>query len=152
MSLCFIAFTGIWRMPVTEEMRSIFEVCLAGFRRFLWEPFLRGEQLCIKVKKSAWNKIADVFHRALVRDHLVDKYEKEISGYKKRETMLNDQLEKLKRFVASQELEEAFAEFVKSIATKPFGQRLKEAKVEAAEQDRQKNIDERRLPTQNKHC
>ena len=80
----------------------------------------------------------------------MDKYEKEISGYKKRETMLNDQLEKLKRFVASQGLGEAFAEFVKSLAPKSFRQKLKEAKAEAAEQNRQKNIDGRKLPAQNK--
>ena len=111
---------------------------------------LFGGEEYVKVKKSDWNKIVDVFRRALARNHLVDKYEKEISGYKKRETMLNDQLEKLKRFVASQGLGEAFAEFVKSLAPKSFRQRLKEAKVEAAEQNRQNDIDGRKLPAQNK--
>ena len=111
---------------------------------------LFGSEEYVKVKKSDWNKIVDVFRRTLARDHLVDKYEKEISGYKKRETMLNDQLEKLKRFVASQGLGGAFAEFVKSLALKSFKQRLNEAKAEAAEQNRQKNVDGRKLPAQNK--
>ena len=112
---------------------------------------LFGGEEYVKVKKSDWTKVVDVFRRALARDHLVDKYEKEISNYKKRETMLNDQLEKLKRFVASQGLGEAFAEFVKSLAPKSFRQKLKEAKAEAAEQYRQKNMDGRKQPTQNKH-
>ena len=111
---------------------------------------LFGGEEYVKVKKSDWNKIVDVFRRALVRNHLVDKYEKEISSYKKRETILNDQLEKLKRFVASQGLGEAFAEFVKSLAPKLFRQRLKEAKAEAAEQNRQNDIDGRKLPAQSK--
>ena len=110
---------------------------------------LFGGEEYVKVNKSDWNKIIDVFRRALARNHLVDKYEKEISGYKKRETMLNDQLEKLKRFVASQGLGEAFAEFVKSLAPKSFKQKLKEAKAEA-EQNRQKDIDGRKLQAQNK--
>ena len=99
----------------------------------------------VKVKKSDWNKITDVFRRALERDHLVDKYEKEISGLEKNVTMLSDQVEKLKRFVAAQGLGEAFTEFIKSLAPKSFRQKLKEAKAEAAEQNRQKDIDGRKL-------
>lgn len=111
---------------------------------------LFGGEEYVKVKRSDWNKIVDVFRRALERNHLVDKYEKEISGYKKRETMMNDQLEKLKQFVAQRGLGEAFAEFVRSLAPKSFRQRLKEAKAEAAEQNRQKDIDGRKLQVQNK--
>lgn len=45
---------------------------------------LFGGEEYVKVKKSAWNKIVDVFRRALARYHLVDEYEKEISSCKKR--------------------------------------------------------------------
>ena len=112
---------------------------------------LFGGDEYVKVKKSDWGKIIDVFRKALEMNHLVDKYEKEISGLEKKVTMLSDQVEKLKRFVTSQGLGEAFAEFVKSLAPKSFRQKLKEAKAEAAEQNRQKNMDGRKLPTQNKH-
>ena len=111
---------------------------------------LFGGEEYVKVKKSDWNKVVGVFHRALERNHLVDKYEKEIFGYKKKETMLNDQLEKLKRFMASQGLGEAFAEFVESLAPKSFRQKLKEAQTEAAEQNRQRSVNGRKLPAQNK--
>lgn len=63
---------------------------------------------------------------------------------------MNDQLEKLKRFVVVQVLGEAFAEFVKSHAPKSFRQKLKEADAEIAEQNRQKNMDGRKLPAQSK--
>ena len=111
---------------------------------------LFGGEEYVKVKKSDWDKIVDVFSKAVSRNHLLDKYEKKISSLEKKIAVISDQVEKLKRFVAAQGLGEAFAEFVRSLAPKSFRQKLKEAKAEAAEQNRQKDIDGRKLPAQNK--
>ena len=56
---------------------------------------------------------------------------------------LTDQVEKLKRFVASRGLGEAFVEFVKSLALKTMKQRLEDAKSEADAHKRQREMPER---------
>ena len=112
---------------------------------------LFGGEEYVKVKKSDWNKIVDVFHKAVSRNHLLDKYEKKIYGLEKKVTMLSDQVEKLKRFVAAQGLGEVFAEFVKSLAPKSFKQKLEKARAEATENNRQRNVNGRELSAQNKH-
>lgn len=79
---------------------------------------LFGGEEYVKVKKSDWNKIVDAFSRALSRNRLLEKYEKKISSLEKKVAVLTDQIEKLKRFIVSRGLEEAFVEFVKSLAPK----------------------------------
>ena len=64
--------------------------------------------------------------------------------------MLNDHEEKLKRFVASQGLGEAFAEYVKSLTPKSIKQKLEEARSEVAEQNRQRNMSSREQLAQDK--
>ncbi len=56
----------------------------------------------------------------------------------KKIAVLADQIEKLKRFVASKGMGEAFVEFVKSLSPKTMKQRLEEAKTDAAEQNQQR--------------
>ena len=58
----------------------------------------------------------------------MEKYEKKISSLEKKVAVLTDQIEKLKGFVASRGLGEAFVEFVKSLAPKTMKQKLEEAK------------------------
>lgn len=70
---------------------------------------LFGGEEYVKVKKSDWNKILDAFNRSVLRKHLLEKYEKKISGLEKKVAALTDQVEKLKRFVASRGLGEASA-------------------------------------------
>ena len=85
---------------------------------------LFGGEEYVKVKKSDWNKIIDAFSRAVSRNHLLEKYEKKISALEKKIVTLTHQIEKLKQFVASRGLGEAFVEFVKSLAPKSFKQKL----------------------------
>ena len=92
---------------------------------------LFGSEEYVKVKKSDWNKILDVFSKAVSRNHLLEKYEKRISGLERKIDTLTEQVEKLKRFVASRGLGEAFVEFVKSLTPKNMKQRLEGAKSEA---------------------
>ncbi len=112
---------------------------------------LFGGEEYVKIKKSDWKQIVDAFSRAVSRNQLLDKYEKKISSLEKKITVLSDQVEKLKRFVAAQGLGEAFVAFVKSLAPKSFKQKLEEARAEAMEQNRQRNMDGRELTEQNKH-
>lgn len=100
---------------------------------------LFGGEEYVKVKKSDWNKILDAFGKAVSRDHLLDKYEKKISSLEKKVAVLTDQIEKLKRFVASRGLGEAFVEFVKSLAPKTMKQKLEEAKEDATVHNQQRN-------------
>ncbi len=72
----------------------------------------------------------NVFHKAVQQNHLVEKYETKTAGREKRLDALNGQIEKLKRFVESRGLGDAFAEYLKSIAPKSIKQRLKEEKAE----------------------
>ncbi len=104
---------------------------------------LFGSEEYVKVKKSDWNKILDAFSKAASRNHLLEKYEKKISGLERKIDMLTDQVEKLKRFVASRGLGEAFVEFVKLLGPKTMKQRLEDAKSEADVHNRQREMLER---------
>ena len=111
---------------------------------------LFGGEEYVKVKKSDWNKLLDAFNRSISRNHLLEKYEKKISGLEKKIAVLTDQVEKLKRFVASKGLGEAFVEFVKSLAPKTMKQRLEEAKSEADVHNRQREVPEGERTVKNK--
>ena len=110
---------------------------------------LFGGEEYVKVKKSDWNKILDVFSKAVSRNYLLEKYEKKISGLEKKIAVLTDQVEKLKRFVASRGLGEAFVEFIKSLAPKTMKQKLEDAKTDADEHNRQRK-NQQALPEKNK--
>ena len=105
---------------------------------------LFGGEEYVKVKKSDWNKILDAFNKAVSRNHLLEKYEKKIGILEKKMDTLADQTEKLKRFVASRGLGEAFVEFVKSLASKTMKQRLEDAKSEAGVHNRQREMPEKK--------
>ena len=111
---------------------------------------LLGGEEYVKVKKSDWNKILDAFGRAVSRNHLLEKYEKKIASLEKRIETLTDQVEKLKRFVASKGLGEAFVEFVKFLAPKTMKQKLEEAKTDSVEQNRQRRTQRHELPEKGK--
>lgn len=111
---------------------------------------LFGDEEYVKVKKSDWNKIMDAFSRAVSRNHLLEKYEKRISALEKKIATLTDQIEKLKQFVASRGLGEAFVEFVKSLTPKSFKQKLEEKKADAAEQNRQRKTIQREMTDKKK--
>ena len=111
---------------------------------------LFGGEEYVNVKKSDWNKMLDAFGRAVSRNHLLERYEKKIVGLEKRIETLTDQVEKLKRFVASRGLGEAFVEFVKSLAPKTMKQKLEDAKADSAEQSRQRNAQRHELPEKGK--
>lgn len=104
---------------------------------------LFGGEEYVKVKKSDWNKLLDAFNRSVSRNYILEKYEKKISSLEKKIVTLTEQVEKLKRFVASRGLGEAFVEFVKSLAPKTMKQRLEEAKSEADVHNRQREMPER---------
>lgn len=99
---------------------------------------LFGSEEYVKVKKSDWNKILDAFNRAVSRNHLLEKYEKKIANLEKKAEILTDQVEKIKRFVASRGLGEAFVEYVNTLAPKSTKQRLEDAKAGSAEYNRQR--------------
>ena len=111
---------------------------------------LFGGEEYVKVKKSDWNKIMDAFSRAVSRNHLLEKYEKKISALEKKIATLTDQIEKLKQFVASRGLGEAFVEFVKSLAPKSIKQKLEEKKADAEEQNRQRKTTQREMTDKKK--
>ncbi len=112
---------------------------------------LFGSEEYVKVKKSDWNKILDAFNKAVSRNYLLEKYEKKISGLEQKIAALTDQVEKLKRFVASRGLGEAFVEFVKSLAPKTMKQKLEDAKADSVEKNRQRNVLRHELPEKGKH-
>ncbi len=68
----------------------------------------------------------------------------------KKAAVLTDQVEKLKRFIASRGLGEAFVEFERSLAPKTMKQRLEEAKADAAEHNRQRKSSQKDLAGKNK--
>lgn len=80
----------------------------------------------------------------------MEKYEKKISSLEKKVAVLTDQIEKLKRFVASRGLGEAFVEFVKSLAPKTMKQKLEEAKADAAEHNQQRKRSQQDVVRKNK--
>ncbi len=90
-----------------------------------------GSEEYVKVKKSDWNKVLDAFSKAVSRNYLLEKYEKKIVVLEKKIDALAEQVEKLKLFVASRGLGEAFVEFVKSLSPKTMKQKLEDAKVDA---------------------
>ena len=110
---------------------------------------LFGSEEYVKVKKSDWNKILDAFSKAVSRNHLLEKYEKKISNLEKKIAALTEQVEKLKRFVASRGLGEAFVEFIKSLSPKTMKQKLEDAKLDAVEHNRQRK-NQQALPEKNK--
>ena len=110
---------------------------------------LFGSEEYVKVKKSDWNKILDAFSKAVSRNHLLEKYEKKISGLERKIDTLTEQVEKLKRFVASRGLGEAFVEFIKLLAPKTMKQKLEDAKLDAVEHNRQRK-NQQALPEKNK--
>ena len=112
---------------------------------------LFGSEEYVKVKKSDWNKMLDAFGKAVSRNHLLERYEKKISGSEKQIAVLTDQTEKLKRFVASRELGEAFVEYVKSLAPKTMKQKLEEAKADAIEHNRQRKGRQQEIDRKNKY-
>lgn len=111
---------------------------------------LFGGEEYVKVKKSDWNKIVDAFSRALSRNRLLEKYEKKISSLEKKVAVLTDQIEKLKRFIVSRGLEEAFVEFVKSLAPKTMKQKLEDAKADSVEYNQQKKNSQQEMDRKNK--
>jgi len=111
---------------------------------------LFGSEEYVKVKKSDWNKMLDAFSKAVSRNHLLEKYEKKISNLEKKIATLNEQVEKLKRFVASRGLGEAFVEFVKSLAPKTMKQRLEDAKSDAMEHNQQRKNNQQDIVKKNK--
>ena len=111
---------------------------------------LFGGEEYVKVKKSDWNKILDAFSRAVLRNHLLEKYEKKISGLEKKIETLNDQVEKLKRFVASRGLGEAFVEYVKSLAPKTMKQKLEDAKADSVEYNQQRKNSQQDIDRKNR--
>ena len=111
---------------------------------------LFGSEEYVKVKKSDWNKMLDAFSKAVSRNHLLEKYEKKISNLEQKIAALTNQVEKLKRFVASRGLEEAFVEFVKSLAPKTMKQRLEDAKSDAMEHNQQRKNNQQDIVKENK--
>ena len=111
---------------------------------------LFGSEEYVKVKKSDWNKILDAFSRAVSRNHLLEKYEKKISGLEWKINTLTEQVEKLKRFVALRGLGEAFVEFVKSLAPQTMKQKLEEAKTDASEYNQQRKNKQQAVTRENK--
>ncbi len=111
---------------------------------------LFGSEEYVKVKKSDWNKILDAFSKAVSRNHLLEKYEKKISNLEQKIAALTEQVEKLKRFVASRGLGEAFVEFIKSLAPKTMKQKLEEAKEDAAVHNQQRKRSQQDIVRKNK--
>ena len=109
-----------------------------------------GSEEYVKVKKSDWNKMLDAFSRAVSRNHLLEKYENKIGVLEKKIVALADQVEKLKRFVASRGLGEAFVEFVKLLAPKTMKQKLEEAKADAVEYNQQRKSNQQDIGRKNK--
>lgn len=99
----------------------------------------------VKVKKSDWDKIMDDFSRTVSRNCLLEKYENKISILERSVSILSDQVEKLKRFVAIQGLGEAFKEFVKSMEPKTFKQKLEEKKEMLEAQKKQRKVEEQEM-------
>jgi len=128
---------------VTMETKSMKSVAVPVTNFF-------GSEEYVKVKKSDWNKILDAFSKAVSRNHLLEKYEKKISDLEQKITTLNEQVEKLKRFVASRGLGEAFVEFVKLLAPKTMKQKLEEAKTDASEYNQQRKNNQQAVTRENK--
>ena len=99
----------------------------------------------VKVKKSDWNKIMDAFSRTVSRNRVLEKYENKIAALEESVSILSEQVEKLKRFVTIKGLEEAFKEFLKSMAPKTFKQKLEEKKAILEAQKKQRRVEEQEM-------
>lgn len=99
-----------------------------------------GSEEYVKVKKSDWDKIKDAFSRAVSRNKLLDKYEKKIVVLEKKVSDVNGLLDKMKQFISTRGLGEAFAEFVKSLESKTMKERLTEKQKIVKEQTQQKSL------------
>ena len=99
----------------------------------------------VKVKKSDWNKIMDAFSRTVSRNRLLEKYENKIAALEQSVSILSEQVEKMKQFVAMKGLEEAFREFVKSMVPKTFKQKLEEKKEMLEAQKKQRKVEEQEM-------
>ena len=128
---------------VTAETKNMKSVAVPVTNLF-------GSEEYVKVKKSDWNKMLDAFSKAVSRNHLLEKYEKKISNLEKKIAALTEQVEKLKRFVASRGLGEAFVEFVKSLAPRTMKQRLEDAKSDAMEHNQQRKNNQQDIVKENK--
>ena len=128
---------------VTAETKNMKSVAVPVTNLFGCEEY-------VKVKKSDWNKMLDAFSKAVSRNHLLEKYEKKISNLEKKVAALTEQIEKLKRFVASRGLGEAFVEFIKSLAPKTMKQKLEEAKEDAAVHNQQRKRSQQDIVRKNK--
>ena len=128
---------------VTMETKSMKSVAVPVTNFF-------GSEEYVKVKKSDWNKILDAFSKAVSRNHLLEKYEKKISNLEQKIAALTEQVEKLKGFVASRGLGEAFVEFVKSLAPQTMKQKLEEAKTDASEYNQQRKNNHQAVTRENK--
>ena len=80
---------------------------------------------------------------------LLEKYKKK-SNLEQKIAALTEQVEKLKGFVASRGLGEAFMEFVKSLAPKTMKQKLEEAKTDASEYNQQRKNNQQAVTRENK--
>lgn len=60
-----------------------------------------GSKEYVKVKKSDWDKIIDVFSRVASRNKLLEKYEKKIVALEKKVSDVNGLLDKMKQFISN---------------------------------------------------
>lgn len=111
---------------------------------------LFGKEEYIKVKKSDWDVILDVFHRAISRNYLLETYEKKIVHLENRITNLTGQVEKLKQFIVLKGLWKTFIEFARSFEPKSIKQKLKEVQNKAIEHNQQKKINQQELTEKKK--
>ena len=109
---------------------------------------LFGKEEYIKVKKSDWDVILDVFHRAISRNYLLETYEKKIVHLENRITNLTGQVEKLKQFIVLKGLWKTFIEFARSFEPKSIKQ--KEVQNKAIEHNQQKKINQQELTEKKK--
>ena len=128
---------------ISKEVANMKSVAVPVANLFCCEEY-------VKVKKSDWKKMLDAFGKAVSRNHLLERYEKKIFSSEKQIAVLTDQTEKLKHFVASRELGEAFVEYVKSLAPKTMKQKLEDAKVDAIEHNRQRKGRRQEMDRKNK--
>lgn len=110
-----------------------------------------GSEEYVKVKKSDWDKIIDAFSRAVSRNKLLEKYEKKIVALEKKISNVNGLLDKMKQFISFRGLNEAFAEFVKSLEPKTMKERLEEKQKIVKEQTQQKSVHTQEHGTSRKH-
>ena len=104
-----------------------------------------GSEEYVKVKKSDWNKITDIFKRSISRNFLLETYEKKICGLEKKVSKLTGQIERRIQFIASKDLEQAYVEFEKSLQPKTFKQKLEEKKEDVFKQNQKRNMEKQEI-------